>query len=295
MKPKKLVSALAAIGFTAGLALASGPASAVIQIFSPITAFQDDNLDLVVDNNNDGIINQGDRIISVLEFVNTQGTLPGQGPTDIGPLEELTGVADITVATVLGDGTLVFAPSGAAGLLAGFAAGTMVAIWRDPTPDLNVINGTCGNLAACTLAAGLGAGDPLYLTAGFTGDPDELWVSDPIGMGANIAAVEAGGSSSIFGLFNYSLTSIVNMTGLTLQQQPCAPFCGPGGNGLIQITGSGTIFGGAGLPDAVGTTQWTGRSDNDTQIAVPEPGSLALLGAALAALGWGSRRRRMKA
>ena len=158
MKPTKLVSALAAIGFGVGLTLAAGPASAVITLFSPITAYQDDNLDFVVDNNTNGLIDTGDRIISAFELANTQGILAGQGPNAIGP-EELTGVADITVATVLANGTLVFAPSGAAGVLSGFAAGTMVALWTDATPDLNLINAACGTRANCLTLAGLGAAD----------------------------------------------------------------------------------------------------------------------------------------
>jgi hypothetical protein len=186
MTPKKLVSALAAIGFGVGLTLSAGPANAVISIFSPITAYQDDNIDFVVDNNNNGVIDAGDRILSVFEMVNTQGVLGGQGPNAIAP-EELTGVADITVFTTLGDGTLVFIPSGAAGVLSGFAAGTMVALWTDATADLNVINAACGTQAACLLAAGLGAGDPLYLTAGFFGDDDESWTSLPVSGGATIA------------------------------------------------------------------------------------------------------------
>jgi hypothetical protein len=289
MTPTKLVSALAAIGFGVGLTLSAGPASAVISIFAPITAYQDDNIDFVVDNNSNGVIDAGDRIISVLEIANTQGILAGQGPNAIGP-EELTGVADITVATVLADGRLVFAPSGAAGVLSGFAAGTMVALWTDATPDLNVIGGACGTRAACYLAA-LGAGDPLYLTAGFFGDPDNLWISTPAAGGATIATVQSGGSSTTFGAFSFSITPGINNTGVTLGQQACAPFCGPGGNGLIQITGSGNILGGQGLAAA----EWTARSDNDFQIApIPEPGSLALLGLALAAAGWGPLRRKLK-
>ena len=165
MTPKKLVSALATIGFGVGLAVSAGPASAEVRIFSPITAFEDTSLHFVVDNNGNGLIDTGDRLISVLKFGNTQGIVAGQGPTAITG-EEITGVADLTIATVSADGTLVFAPSGAAGVLSGFAAGTMVALWRDPSNDLDVINANCGSRASCIFQAGLGETVPLYLTAG---------------------------------------------------------------------------------------------------------------------------------
>jgi hypothetical protein len=292
MKPTKLIHSVTTIGFGAALALASGPASAVISLFSPVTAFQDDNLDYVVDNNSNGIIDVGDRIISVLEIQNTQGILSGQGPNAIGP-EELTGVADITVAAVLPDGRLVFAPSGAAGVLSGFAAGTMFALWTDATPDLNVINAACGTRAACLLAAGLGAGDPLYLTGGFFGDPDNFWVSTPAAGGTSIATVQAGSSSATFGAFTFAVDAGINNTGVALGLQPCAPFCNPvliaGQDGMVDITGSGNILGGQGLVPA----EWTARSDTDSQIVpIPEPGSLALLGAALMGAGW--MRRKLK-
>ena len=289
MTPKKLVSALATIGFGVGLAVSAGPASAVVSIFSPVTAFQDDDLDFVVDNNANGLVDAGDRLISVLKFNNTQGILAGQGPSAITG-EEISGVADITIVTVLANGTLVFAPSGAAGVLSGFAAGTMVALWRDPANDLDVINGNCGTRANCLLQAGLGEGVPLYLTAGFFGDADTFWTSLPGAGGNNIATVQAGGSSTTFAAFSFALQAGVNNTGFNLGLQPGGSGAG---DGLVQITGSGNILGGQGLVPA----QWTGRSDNDAQIVplqIPEPGSLALLGAVLAAAGFGPLRRKLK-
>lgn len=287
MKPRALKSALAAITAGLGLALATGPASALV-FFQPITGFQDDNLDYVVDNNSNGVIDVGDRLISVSKFTDTQGVFAGQGPASILP-GELTAIADITVAAIVA-GQFVFAPSGAAGVLSGFAPGTAIAAWLDTSPDTNVINSACGTRAACLLSAGLG-GDPgssLFLTAGFFGDPDELWVSSPIGGGAVIATVEAGGASTKFGSFNFALSVGFNGTGQIILDQSCVPFCGLGGNGLVQLTGSGDILGGQFLDH----TQWTARSDSDAQIAIPEPSSLALLGAILAAAGLGSRRRK---
>ena len=269
MASRKLVGTLAAIGSGAAMALAGGPAVGAPAFFSPITAFQDDNLDYVVDNNGNGVIDVGDRLVSVFEMANTQGVLAGQGPAVIGP-EELTGVADVTVVAVDPvSGALVFGPSGAAGVLSGFAPGTAIALWTDATPDLNVINAACGTRATCLTQAGLAAGDPLFLTAGFFDPAANLWTSTPQAGGSNINTVQNGGSSTTFAAFSFELTIGINSTGQALA---------PG------LSGSGNILGGQFLNPA----EWTARSDTDAQVtllAVPEPGSLALLGGALAAFG----------
>jgi hypothetical protein len=162
------------------LALAGMSSSAMaISYFSPITGFQDDDLDYVVDigvdsdgKPNTGVLGVGDRLISVIEWLDTQGVLAGQGPNSISP-QEVTGVADVTIVAVVPNGNTVqyiFAPSGAAGVLSSFAPGTMVAAWLDTTPDTNVINAACGTRANCMLLAGLGSPDvasSLLFTAGF--------------------------------------------------------------------------------------------------------------------------------
>lgn len=274
-----------------GLSLFSGSAFA-ITLFQPITLFEDDDLDyFLYDADSNGLLDVGDRLATVFEVNQTSGIFLGQGPVQIGPNEELTGIAALEVRSLedpendglfdfyfgpisVGLNTLLSADvvQGAAG------EGAIVAMYLDQSPDLNVINGSCGTLAQCIAAATDGT---VFEVDGFSGDAADLWFAGDVSPSpASLLTVAA---ATKVGVVNFNLETFQAAVPLT----------------DTRLIGSGDLLGGQGLDSTLLSNGGAGstnpvfaRSDFDLQKNIPEPVPLALLGIGLLGLGARSAARR---
>jgi hypothetical protein len=286
-----------AMGLAAAMLASS--ASAGINWGSPITLFEDDDLDFLIEANGetDGILSEGDVLVAILELNTANGSI-------IGP-QELTGLAVIEVlgfADLDGQGganDIIFGPAslgfnaitGLNVVGGGAGEGAIVSFWLDPTPDLVIDAGainngteTCQDMMTCIAQASDGNA---WLTAGFA-EAADFWVA--LNANTNTNFVFASPSVFEFGAVNTGLSILDNQTGqnLALDSFVCAPICG--GDGSVDLIAGGSVKGGAN--GGANGGEWIATSDFDMQLAVemPAPGTLALLGLGL--LGLGSARRR---
>jgi len=308
MKVVKSLKAVAA-GVIAAFGLGAGSANALY--LYPGAIMEDDDIEQILDAagnvKTSGALVVGDRLRAIIEIgkiVDSLGIRADQN-LGVGGEPELTGLSEIEIAAIIplggGQSQIIFAPSASfaadlAGLEGGVAAdyaGAMVALWTDGTPDLNVNDQvtSCPTFATCE---GNATNGNFWAVAGFGADPDRFWTATlSNALLSNVALLAAAGPATKLVSYNYAMEILVNNTGYDFGPIDISVICDPvacPGDQAAQIVGSGDVLGGLGLSNGA-----IARSDFDFTVnAIPEPGSLALVGGAFIGAGLIARRRSSK-
>lgn len=316
MKKRSLYSASLAMA----LGLFGATAHAVYLFPYAPTTFEDQNLDfLYVDDgetlvsgtgpwtpNGNRVLDIGDVLLAVIEVTELVDNSGGGGPSilvdSLGI--ELTGLAVIEVVgkTDLGNGNFQvdFGPAAlwpainGADDIPGDYPGAIAAFWVDDDPDLDT--GNCTSLNDCITKATDGYlwqvdGKPEQGEEGY--DADNEWAyTGPVAAEAVYNALTTSG----LGAATYALSNLYQSGGTVTNNLICdTTVLTCAGDGIVDLTGNGTIFGGRFPVLGQGQLANDAFSVTDfdyTKSAVPEPATIALLSVGL--LGFGTARIRRK-
>jgi hypothetical protein len=277
-----------------GLAMVATAAYAVpvSNAFSPgvVNEFSDDNAEIFIDNNGDNLINNGDYLLGVIAFTSF-------GPTggSAANFNQLSGIYGVRVTSTAGVPALacgnaalascsVYTFDAIPNLAATVLAATGVAI-VDPVNDGSTIAllfehnahpGGAGTLPTPVVGGtipgnfGLAANGTQRMTIGL------------VGANGDSFSGAAPADLTDFGLVTQGTGVGSISVDLTVTQQDF-----PGWNLGPDLTGRGTISAPQGGPFPIGSdTTFFVRAER-----VPEPGTVSLLGLAMLALGFFTRRR----
>jgi hypothetical protein len=283
----------------AGTLFASAAQAASIPLAEGIAILEDDNLEYALDANGvlktTGTLVVGDRLRAVITFQSSVDSANNE-VADLGaPGRELTGISEIEIKAIdTASGLITFGASD--DFEAVYGTGAMAALFSQNVGDFLTSCHTI-SIAACETAATNGSE---WMTVGFE-DVDDFWIASgglqttqgliPLAS-ATIEGILATGPGTAIGTANYNLSILENNTGYEFNQQFSVAADAvkgiTGGDGFVDLIGSGNLLGGAGLQSG-----YFARSDFDFQldrIPVPEPSTLAIFGLGLLGLGFRARR-----
>jgi len=290
---RKISSAAA---LSAALAVGAAQADTVSsQLFTGNQLFSDNSAEfLASDLNSNGLLDEGDRLRGIFTISTIEQGVSIHFLGAPSANNELAGIFDLTVATKVADGaqfdfTFTPTPVATSGFNAfGAAPGTAVILFEDATHEYTRI--ACATTAACE--ANVIDGTPFWYW-GFKALLDagevQFWsANDASDSPAAVGAGTGGGS------FNIGIHQLAGGAGplLSTVVPPCADIV-TGALGDVDVCANGNLLakGVAGASSPYDVFDNVDISIN-VAAAVPEPGSIALLGIGLAGLAAVGRRRR---